>query len=203
MASVRRFVAWINFLLPAWFAALYLVMSARRPGYSHATDAISELGSLDAPDLWVWNVFGYLLPGVAIALLGMTLRQPFAASRGRSLFAASGLVGFGLLMALSGVFPADMTDFASTTTRLHIVGSMGSYLAFLVAGFAYPKLFAANPRWAWASTPTLALVWLSIASGFLRFWGEMPGVGQRITFLLVFLWLALVSLALLRATRRS
>ena len=201
MSPSRRAIAWMNLVVPAWFAALYLAMSARRPEYSHFTDAISELGSLDAPDRWVWNVFGYLLPGLAIALLGVAMRGPFAARPTRSLVAAGGLAGFGLLMALSGVFPADMSDFSSTTTRLHLVGAMGSYVAFLVAGFSFPNLFASRPAWAWAGKPSLALVWLSIASGFLRYWGDMPGLGQRVTFLIVFLWIGLVSLALLRATR--
>src|SRR5690606_37313977 len=62
---------------PAWFLTVYLVMSAMRPDYVHTDQAISELGSLDAPNLWAWNVLGYILPGLAVALLGIGLRREF------------------------------------------------------------------------------------------------------------------------------
>jgi hypothetical protein len=95
-----------------------------------------------------------------------------------------------------------MSDFTSLTTRLHLLGSTGSYAAFLVAGFACPRLFAGRSEWAWASKPSLLLVLLSIATGFLRLSDVTPGVGQRITFALVFLWIALVAYCLLVSTRR-
>ena len=187
---------------PAWFLTVYLVMSAMRPDYVHTDQAISELGSLDAPNLWAWNVLGYILPGLAIALLGIGLRREFV---GRGLPAtapAIALVAAGLLMALSGAFPANMTDFKSTTTLLHSVGSFGCYIAFLVAGFWLPSLFRKVNSWHWAATPSLALVIASIATGFLRFAG-MASIGQRITFLCFFLWVALVGWALWRANSSS
>ena len=187
---------------PAWFLTVYLVMSAMRPDYVHTDQAISELGSLDAPNLWAWNVLGYILPGLAIALLGIGLGREFV---GRGLPAtapAMALVAAGLLMALSGAFPANMTDFKSTTTLLHSVGSFGCYIAFLVAGFWLPSLFRKVNSWHWAATPSLALVIASIATGFLRFAG-MASIGQRITFLCFFLWVALVGWALWRANSSS
>ena len=43
-------------------------------------------------------------------------------------------------MMLSGIFPANMDNRQSTTTILHMVGSYGSYLFFLIGTFTYPKL---------------------------------------------------------------
>jgi len=74
----RRNIGFIALATPFWFVTVYLVMSSRRPEFSHLTKAISELGSLDAPDRWFWNVLGYILPGLAIALLGLGLERDFA-----------------------------------------------------------------------------------------------------------------------------
>ncbi|MDO5506629.1 MAG: DUF998 domain-containing protein [Pseudoxanthomonas suwonensis] len=202
MARLRP-IAYLNIFMPFWFLFLYLMMSDARQDYSHLTEAISELGSLDAPNLWIWNIFGYVLPGFTVSLLGLALYRIFPSHPKRSAIAAIGLLVFGLLMALSGVFPADMSDLSAPTSRLHIAGAMGSYPAFLVSGFLYPKLFAAHSEWRWASKPSLILVVLSVASGPLRFLGDAPGLGQRITFATVFAWLILVSVALLLAVHRS
>ena len=34
---------------------------------------VSELGSLDAPDKWVWNILGYMLVGLMIAVYSFGL----------------------------------------------------------------------------------------------------------------------------------
>lgn len=183
---------------PLWFLAVYLAMSAMRPDYTHTDQAISELGSLDAPNLWAWNILGYILPGLAIALLGMGLRREFAGRGVRAAAPAMALVAAGLLMALSGAFPANMADFKSVTTLVHTVGSFGCYIAFLVAGFWLPSVFRKAASWHWAATPSVALVIASIATGFLRFAG-MASIGQRITFTCFFLWIALLGYALWHA----
>ena len=66
----NRTIGILAIAIPFWFALIYFVMSSVRADYSHATKAISELGSLDAPNRWVWNIGGYVIPGVVIALLG-------------------------------------------------------------------------------------------------------------------------------------
>lgn len=197
MMSPRK-IGLLAMTLPVWFLAVYLVMSAMRPDYLHADQAISELGSLDAPNLWAWNVLGYILPGLAIALLGFGLQREFALHGVRAVVPAFALVAAGLLMTLSGVFPADMSDFGSATTRLHTVGSFGCYAAFLVAGFWWPSRFRKVPAWRWVAAPSLVLVVLSIVTGLLRFAG-MASIGQRITFVCFFAWVALVGWALWRA----
>ena len=187
-------------LTPVWFWAVYAVMVALRPDFSHLTDAVSELGSLGAPRAWVWNVLGYVLPGLAIGALGLGLRRAFADDR-RVRLPAYAVVASGLFLALSGVFPGDFVDRDAPTMVAHLLGSVLSYVAFLVAGFALPRVLRARPGARWAAWPSLALVVLSLATGFLRS-GEAPGLGQRLTFLCFFLWVGLVGLVLLRGERR-
>jgi hypothetical membrane protein len=195
----RKSIGLIALITPFWFLTVYLVMSGRRPEYSHLTKAISELGSLDAPNRWFWNVLGYILPGLAIALLGVGLKRDFAPAGRHASTPAFALVASGLFMTMSGVFPGDFENRTSPTMILHTVSSLGSFAAFLVAGFWLPKIFRSHESWRWVAWPSLTLVVASIVAGFLRS-GAAPGLGQRLGFAFVFAWVGLVGYALLRST---
>ena len=198
----QRKIGLIAVFTPLWFLVIYLAMSGMRPEYSHLTKAISELGSLDAPHKWVWNTLGYILPGLAVALLGTGLRREssFAGREARIPLAA--LVASGILMSLSGVFPGDFENRTSATMILHAAGSIGSFVAFLVAGFWLPNLFRKHEQWRWTVWPSLVLVVGSIVTGFLRT-GSAPGLGQRLGFACFFLWVGLVGFAMVRGQRRA
>ena len=129
----RKSIGQIALVTPLWFLAVYLFMSSIRPEYSHLTKAISELGSLDAPNLWVWNVLGYMLPGLAVAFLGVGLHREFSQSHRQATIPSIALVASGLLMTLSGVFPGDFENRTSATMLFHLIGSLGSFAAFLIA----------------------------------------------------------------------
>ena len=178
------------------FAAVYLTMSSVRPEFSHLTKAISELGSVDAPRGWAWNVFGYMIPGLLVALLGLGIRNRFATTRG-ALLPAAALVASGLLMTLSGIFPGDFDNRTSTTMIVHSVGSLGCFVAFLVAAFSLPRIMRQAREWRPFVWPSLALAAASILTGFLRS-GTAPGLGQRLGFASFFLWVALIGYSLYR-----
>lgn len=196
----RKNIGLIALATPFWFVAVYLAMSSRRPEFSHLTKAISELGSLDAPDRWFWNVLGYILPGLAIALLGLGLKWDFAQANRKALVPGVALVASGLFMAMSGVFPGDFENRDSSTMILHTVGSLGSFVAFLFAGAWLPRVFLARESWRWVAWPSLALVVASVLAGFIRS-GAAPGLGQRLGFALFFAWIGLVGYALMRSNR--
>ncbi|MBM3263050.1 MAG: DUF998 domain-containing protein [candidate division Zixibacteria bacterium] len=197
-----RKIGLIAMITPVWFLTVYLVMSSRRPEYSHLTKAISELGSLDAPNLWVWNILGYILPGLAVALLGIGLKRELSGLGKRSVVPTMALTASGLFMAFSGIFPGDFVNRSSLTMILHTIGSLGSFVIFLIAGFGLPPVFRSWPSWHWVAWPSLVLVIASIVTGFLRT-GQAPGLGQRLGFACFFLWIGLVGFALYRANNRT
>jgi hypothetical membrane protein len=198
----RKQIGFIAAITPIWFLAVYLVMSSRRPEFSHLTKAVSELGSLDAPNLWAWNILGYIIPGLAVALLGVGVKREFSDSNRKILLPALAIVTSGLFMTLSGIFPGDFENRSSTTMILHTIGSLGSFVAFLFAGFWLPVFFRSQQNWRWVAFPSLALVIGSIVTGFLRS-GEAPGLGQRFGFACYFLWVGLLGLALFRSNSRT
>lgn len=198
----RKHIGLVALIAPVWFLGVYLVMSSQRPEYSHLTKAISELGSLDAPHRWAWNILGYILPGLAVALLGMGLRQEFSGLGKNNSIPSMALVASGLLMAFSGVFPGDFVNRSSATMIMHAIGSIGSFACFLVAGFWLPRFFRSQQHWQWVAWPSLVLVMGSIVTGFLRS-GNAPGLGQRLGFACFFAWVGLVGFALFRERCRE
>lgn len=78
----RDLYIWIGLSIPIIFWTTYGVLSSLRPEYSFKTKAISELGSVDAPHLWFWNVFGYILPGILISIYSYGLHREITGNRG-------------------------------------------------------------------------------------------------------------------------
>jgi hypothetical membrane protein len=197
----RRSIGLIALVTPFWFLAVYLIMAALRPDYSYLTNAISELGSVHAPHGWYWNALDYVVPGFAIALLGIELQREFTDANRVAWAPAVALVVSGFFIALSGVFPADLTNMGGTTTQIHIVGAYGCYIAFLIAGFGFPFIFRKYEQWRWLVWPSLVLVLLSIVTGFLESGSTSmnPYLGQRLAFACYFAWLGLSGFALARS----
>ena len=174
----------------------YFVMANMRPEYSFKYKAISELGSLDAPNLRFWNILGYIIPGLLIAMFSIGLYK-YSAKNNNSKIPYYGLILSGLFMTLSGIFPADMENRKSTTTILHMIGSYGSYISFLFTAFTYPKIWKKNTNWQPLIKPTLICVWLTIVFGsWYLFFPNIPSVGQRIVFLFYFLWIVISAIRL-------
>jgi len=182
--------ALIGLSAPVIFAITYFIMSNQRPEYSFLTKAVSELGSLDAPNKWVWNIIGYIIPGILISVFSYGLFKGVTDSS-KSKWPLIGIFLSGLFMIISGVFPGDFDNRESTTMILHTIGSIGSYIFFLIGAFTYPRLMKQSAYWKTAIVPSLTLTWLTIFFGNWQFvFPEMPGAGQRIVFCFYFLWIA-------------
>ncbi|MBL4670073.1 MAG: DUF998 domain-containing protein [Flavobacteriales bacterium] len=185
------------------FWTTYFIMSRIRPEYSMFTKAISELGSIDAPNKWVWNSLGYILTGILIAIYAIGLHKNLAVEKSSKLPLYSILLS-GIFMAISGVFPGDFDNRQSTTMLLHTVGSFGSYIFFLIGAFTYPKQMRKSQYWKKAIKPTLIFTWLTILFGSWPFiFPNIPSLGQRIVFLFYFLWIIYTAIRLYRQPERK
>ncbi len=149
---------------------------------------------MDAPNRWLWNIGGYMVPGTVVAFLGLGIGDQLRGEKGSRL-SCSALVASGLLMVLSGIFPGDFDNRTSFTMIMHAIGSFGGFIGFLVCGFSLPWIFRRIPTWHTYAWPSLTLVVLSIATGFFRS-GEAPGIGQRLGFACFFAWVGLIGWAL-------
>ena len=81
------------------------VFAAWYPGYSHYTKAISELGAFGAPHALAWNLTGFILPGVLLAVSGAGLAEAVDESARRTalfwllLMSGLGFAGTGIIQA--------------------------------------------------------------------------------------------------------
>ncbi|WP_084273464.1 DUF998 domain-containing protein [Maribacter antarcticus] len=193
----------IGIVTPIVFLTTYLIMSSIRPEYSMFTKAISELGSLDASNKWLWNSFGYILTGILIAIYAIGLYKNIAVTKSSKL-PLYGILLSGVFMAISGIFPGDFNNRQSTTMLLHTLGSFGSYIFFLIGAFTYPKVMSKTEYWKNAKTPTLIFTYLTIVFGAWVFiFPNMPALGQRITFLFYFLWITYTAIRLYRQPKEN
>ncbi len=173
-------------LAPILLWTTYFIMASQRPEYSFLYKAISELGSVDAPNKWMWNIFGYIIPGLLISFYSIGLYKSVATEKSSKL-PLLGIFLSGFFMTISGIFPADMDNRSSATTLLHMVGSYGSYVFFLLGAFSYPKLMKRKEYWKNSSLPLLIFVWLTIVCWLLVF--DIPEYSFRRTANCLFLLL--------------
>ena len=75
-------------------------MSNLRPEYNLFHKAVSELGSLDAPNKWTWNILGYILTGILIAVYSFGLFKNISNGQ-ESKLPLIGFVLSGLFMSIS------------------------------------------------------------------------------------------------------
>ena len=185
----NRHYALIGFSAPAIFWLTYFIMSGKRPDYSFTTKAISELGSLDSPNKWLWNIIGYCTTGILISIFSYGLYKNIQTEKS-SKTPLIGLLLSGLFMSFSGIFPGDFENKQSLTMLLHSIGSFGSYVFFLLGAFTFPKQMGKSQYWNAAIKPGLAFTWLTILFGSWPFlFPKMPAVGQRLVFVFYFLWI--------------
>ncbi len=190
-----KLISVATMFLPLWFVLVYALVSLQRPDFRHFNMAVSELGAWGAPNLWVWNVLGYFLPGVLIFLFGVALKNNFQTT-GKASIPFVTLALSGLFMAMAGVFPGDFENRRSLTMLLHTIGSFGSGLMFMISAFWLPSKFKQSASWKWLYIPLLLIAVVMVLNAVFVTTGPMPGLGQRIGFACYFVWLALAAFAL-------
>jgi hypothetical membrane protein len=185
------------------FWAASFVLGALRPSYSHSLNTISELGARGTPNAIWWNVVGFIVPGLLLALAGGVIAQSIG--RGQSkLRSLAGLllVLSGLAIAGQGVLPADMTngvaDITSQYTRGHFISSLVAAATWSIGVLLLTGLMKRSPDWRSLRVVSIVLVLLALVAAFaLR--GTLPdGLAQRLGNAIFFAWFVLTSLKLMQ-----
>jgi hypothetical membrane protein len=179
------------------------VFGALRPSYSHSLNTISELGALGTPNATLWNIIGFIVPGLLLALAGGVIAHSI--SREQSLLRSLSrllLVLSGLAIAGQGVIPAEMTngvaDITSPYTRGHFISSLISGAAWAIGALLLIGPMKRSPEWHDWYIVSIVLVSLTLVASFaLR--GVLPdGLAQRVGNAIFFMWFVLMSLKLMQ-----
>lgn len=172
------------------FGTALVLFAALDPAYSHATKAVSELGAVGAPNQLAWNLIGFLGVGLALATFGRGLGKAIEDRWTGGLAAL-----FGLAFAATAI-PADMNDLGGPGSVAHIVASQAVLLFWAAALIRLLLVRRAGAALRWIAAAALALAVGAIVVRGLEL--LPPGLSQRLSFAVVFGWVAATSLVLLR-----
>lgn len=189
MTSART-TGWTGLVATGLFAGALGVFAALDPTYSHLTNAVSELGAVGAPNQLAWNLIGFIAVGLLLAAFGRGLGREIATPSAGGL-----LILFGLAFAATAI-PADMSDLGSPGSTAHIVASQAVLLFWALALVRLLFVRRAGPALRWIAAAALALAVGAIIVRGLE--ALQPGLSQRLSFAVVFGWVAATSLVLLR-----
>lgn len=188
-----------------WSASF--ILGALRPAYSPIVNTISELGAIGTPHAILWNIFGFIVPGILLTIVGIAIACNVAVgpSLQRTL-AAIFLAISGLAVAGQGLMPAAMVngvaDIEAAATRAHFISSLLSGAAWAVGVLLLVGPMKRNTHWSGLRLASIVLVVLTLlASLTLR--GTLPdGLAQRVGNSFYCIWFILMSLKLIKLGSR-
>jgi len=200
-----RFLALGGLAGPILFISLIILCGALRPGYSHVTQFISELGETGGSHAALMNLLGFIPTGLLLAAFGVSLAYGFPRSS-LCLAAAILLVVYGLGITGAGLYSCDPgcpSQHLSFDGMMHRVVSISAFLAGILGIALWARCFRSIA--AWRSLSRYSAVSSAMALVFLLLVGAteqsrvFTGVWQRLSMLTMDLWCALVGLRVFRS----
>lgn len=194
-----------------FWVALF-AFAASRTDYSHLHKAVSELGVMGAPHALAWNLVGFIVPGLLLALFGAGLATAIDGRRSALWWL---LVLSGLCFAGTGVVPGEMHNgspmMESPLTLGHLLFANLAPLLWAIGAFLLIRRVKKNPRW--RPFTKLATVYALICvAGFLSSifasaaipnLAHMPGLVQRFCFAFYLGWALSLSFHLCAGVPRA
>jgi hypothetical membrane protein len=200
MAARPNALAACGAAAPVVFIAAVITASVNHPGYDQLKNFISELGATGAPAAGVMNFAGFLPYGVLIVGFALAVHRGMRTEAGGWL-GPSALAVYGLAYIAIAVSPCDPGCQAATPSLHHRLHFLLGDLIFLTAVLGpftlYPRMVK-DPAWRSLAPATLilpGLAWLTLEASGL---GVSGALRQRLWLLLLFIWIAMMSLRLLR-----
>jgi hypothetical protein len=201
----RRVFYLFGMFAPILFVFTSILGGALRPGYSHATETVSELFSPGSPNRLLLTVL-HTLYAISFSVFGFGLLQ-FVRSKGESkrlgTAAALAFVSVGILSILTAtVFPQDA--WGSTPTffgEMHMIVSgvisLLSIVYMLLFGLWFHRTglatFFRTYSLATAAVAVLAAGWFAASTG-----GPLMGLSERVAILVGFQWTFVLAVVVLR-----
>lgn len=188
-------------LAPVLWAVSIVFSASLRPGYSHRTQVISELGERGSSTELIMRYSGFVPTGLMHVAFAAFLYRTFRGSRLAAVGALLlGLNGLGRIGA--GIFPCDAGCAGSTapmTQRLHNWSATLGFVAIIGASAVWSVLFRHNPRLRNLSGYSLTSAVLGL--GFLFMMtvsgeGQASGLYERLSSGVLSLWVLVVAIRL-------
>ena len=204
--GVQRVLAVCGIIGPVLFTIVLVTLGLLRPGYSHITQSMSELGEVGAPNAIIMNIAGFILLGHLMVAFAFGLHRGISEGRGSKIGPALVAVA-GTALVMTGIFPCDpgCAD-VSMVGITHSVFAMVAAFAMILAPLAiFPRLKGDN-RWqshlAYSLVTVVVALTLSAVYG-LNVFEQWKGALQRISMSVPLLWIEIMAIRLLRLSIRS
>ena len=190
MASRLRLLTAVSGLLSvSVFVCSFVLFGCLHPDFDVLGDFISKLGAIDQPNAIWWNVVGFGTVGLLLAAFGWLFGL---CKNDRLLGACLTVAGFAFALAAT---PADFADAQSPLSKAHFVS-----ICFSLAGYCFGLARLTGSRSTDRERVTanwviaLAICPIVCVSGGV----SAEPVAHRIILIVVFTWIVVNSLQLLR-----
>ena len=170
---------------------IIIMAELRTDGYNHLHKAVSELGSIDAPYRWIFNILGFIIPGTLISIFSFNLLKEFRSFPIKS-YPFYFLIFTGLLLSLAGLFPANLEDRKSITSLMHAIGSLGGGVFWILSAFTLWWQLKKNKTWKKTAVVTFLLPFIMLL-GMSFVSEDKPGLSQRIIFAAMYLFILILA----------
>lgn len=161
-------------------------------GFSHRSHPLAWLGASGMPDATVFNLAGFVLPGLLAAVALWSLRSALSAqARWSARIGAQLTMLSALAFAAQGLLPLDLEDPDGTANAAHGLAWTLWWLTFAVGGLAFglgSRGTSPSRRGFAAATIAAALAIPSLALLAPIWWPN--AFAQRAAFVLWFVWVA-------------
>lgn len=203
--ALRKWLAFRGMLAPLLFVGAVIVTAAGRPEYHHATQAISELGEVGAPNAALMNYVGFLLYGLLIVGLAVGLHNGIRRGPGDWLGPAL-LANYGLgyvTVAFAPCSPGCTGASPAFNEQVHFLVSRVIILTAITAPLVlFPRL-AKDADWTRLSPVAVVMPVL----GYLFFLLPLPGLAvgwqQRLLFACTLMWILALAGRLFDLARKA
>jgi hypothetical protein len=200
-----KWLAFTGVLAPLVFILAVLAAGAMQPGYDQLKNFVSELGATGAPAAAIINFGGFLVYGMLMMAFAWAVHRGMRADDGGwlgpTVLALYGLAYVGV--ALAPCDPGCQAAAPSLHHRLHLLLGEVVLLTAVLSPFILYSRMVKDPEWQSLATPTLLLpsiAWVVLQASGL---GVAGAIRQRLWLLLLFIWIELIALRLLRSRAGS
>ena len=197
-------LATCGIIAPISLTIVLIVLGFLWPGYNPATQFISELGGVGAPNAIIYAA-GFALTGILITAFAFGLHRGIN-KESRSTTGSALIVVYGLGMVAQAFFPWDKANLASFTSTMHLVAGWTYWTAMTLAPLFIGRRLKNDSQWKSYRVYSLAtgLVTAVLILILESIWIEgYMGVLQRIAVGVPLLWIEIMAIKLLRLSIRS
>lgn len=197
-------LAFCGIIGPIIYAIVLIILGLLRPGYSHITQSMSELGEVGGPNAFIMNTIGFPLLGLLLVAFAFGLHRGISEGKG-SILGPSLVVLSGVGLVGSGIFPCDQGCVDVTIiSKIHSISATIAAFAMIFAAFAISYRVRNDHLWEDYHLYSLltGVVTAIVASAYMVF-EPWLGVFQRLSMGLSLLWIAVIAIQLLRLSLQS